>query len=74
MCLNTFEANSGIHDNKFLSIDAYDPPCPVVKGNYTKVKLTADSIDIVDIDKSSLVARVYFTLNADRELMCILNY
>lgn len=67
------EANSGIHDNKFLSIDAYDPPCPVVKGNYTKVKLTADSIDIVDIDKSSLVARVYFTLKADRELMGILN-
>ena len=66
---NIIEANSGIHDNKFLSIDAYDPPCPVVKGNYTKVKLTDSSIDIVDIDKSSIVARVYFTLKADRELM-----
>lgn len=70
---NIIEANSGIHDNKFLSIDAYDPPCPVMKGNYTKVKLTDKSIDIVDIDKSSLVARVHFTLKADGELMGILN-
>lgn len=70
---NIVEANSGIHDNKFLSIDAYDPPCPVAKGNYTKVNLTAESIDVVDIDKSSLVARVHFTLKADRELMEALN-
>ena len=70
---NIIEANSGIHDNKFLSIDAYDPPCPVVKGNYTKVKLTDASIDIVDIDKSSLVARVCFTLKANTELMAMLN-
>ena len=70
---NIIEANSGIHDNKFLSIDAYDPPCPVLKGNYTKVKLTDKSIDVVDIDKSSLVARVHFTLKADSSLMGILN-
>ena len=70
---NIIEANSGIHDNKFLSIDAYDPPCPVLKGNYTKVKLTDRSIDVVDIDKSSLVARVHFTLKADKSLMDVLN-
>ncbi|BFU25518.1 hypothetical protein EHI2019_000429400 [Entamoeba histolytica] len=46
------EANSGVHDNKCLSIDSSDPPCPVQKGMYTKVKLTDELIQITNIDKS----------------------
>lgn len=61
--------NSGIHDNKSLSIDAYDPPCPVNKGIYTKVKLTDESIDIVSIDKSTLTARIFVKLVADSTLL-----
>lgn len=52
------EANSGVHDNKCLSIDASDPPCPVQKGMYTKLKLTDESIHITNIDKSSITALV----------------
>lgn len=52
------EANSGVHDNKCLSIDASDPPCPVQKGMYTKLKLTDESIQITNIDKSSITALV----------------
>lgn len=52
------EANSGVHDNKCLSIDASDPPCPVQKGMYTKLKLTDESIHITNIDKSSITAMV----------------
>ena len=52
------EANSGVHDNKCLSIDASDPPCPVQKGMYTKLKLTDESIHITNIDKSSITAQV----------------
>lgn len=62
------EANSGIHDNKYLSIDAYDPPAPVNKGIYTKVKLTDESIDVVSIDKSNLIARVEVTMNETQGL------
>lgn len=61
---NLIEGNSGIHSNKCLSLDAYDPPCPTNKGVYTKIKLTDESIDVVDIDKSSLYARLFFRLNA----------
>ena len=50
------EANSGAHDNKCLSIDASDPPCPVQKGMYTKLKLTDESIHVTNIDKSSITA------------------
>ena len=52
------EANSGVHDNKCLSIDASDPPCPVQKGMYTKLKLTDESIHVTNIDKSSITALV----------------
>ncbi|EDR29910.1 hypothetical protein EDI_210900, partial [Entamoeba dispar SAW760] len=52
------EANSGVHDNKCLSIDSSDPPCPVQKGMYTKLKLTDESIQITNIDKSSITALV----------------
>lgn len=52
------EANSGVHDNKCLSIDASDPPCPVQKGMYTKLKLTDESIHITNIDKSSITALI----------------
>ena len=52
------QENDGRSDNKCLSIDAYDPPCPVAKGMYTKLKLTDESINIVNIDKSSITAVV----------------
>lgn len=56
------EKNSGIHDSKCLSIDSAEPPCPVTKGMYTKVKLTDDAIHITNIDKSYISMRVSFDL------------
>ena len=55
---NIIEANSGIHDNKCLSIDASDTQCPVQQGMFTKLKLTDESIHITNIDKSSITALV----------------
>ena len=63
------EGNSGIHDNKFLSLDAYNPPCPVNRGVYTTIKLTDESLDIVNIDKSAIWANVYIRLAADSDLL-----
>lgn len=65
--------NSGVHDNKSLSIDAYDPPCPVNKGIYTKVKITDESIDVVSIDKSALAVKVNLKLVAGSTLLNFLN-
>ena len=63
-----FQQNDGRSDNKCLSIDAYDPPCPVDKGMYTKLKLTDESIDIVNIDKSSITAVVRILLNINSNI------
>lgn len=56
------EKNSGNHDCKNLSIDSSDPPCPVQKGQYTKLKLTDDAIHITNIDKSYISMKVGFDL------------
>ena len=56
------EKNSGNHDCKNLSIDSSDPPCPVQKGQYTKLKLTDDVIHITNIDKSYINMKVCFDL------------
>lgn len=48
------EANGGVGDAKTLTIDACDPPCPRDHGQFTKVKITDDSIHITNIDKSSI--------------------
>lgn len=61
---NILEANSGVHDNKCLSIDAADPPCPVNRGMYTKLKLTDESVQITNIDKSSITALVSIDIKA----------
>lgn len=65
---DTIQANDGRSDNKCLSIDAYDPPCPVAKGMYTKLKLTDESINVVNIDKSSITATVRITVNTTSDL------
>lgn len=57
------EKNSGVNDNKTLTSDASDPPCPVDNNTYTKVKITDDAIHITNIDKSSLTAQVEITVN-----------
>ena len=67
------EANSGIHDNKCLSIDASDPPCPVQKGMYTKLKLTDESIQITNIDKSSITALVRIVVKPTSQFWTDLN-
>lgn len=61
------EKNSGIHDCKCLTNDAYDPPAPLPKGQFTKIKLTDDAIHITNIDKSFISARVWFELKMDFE-------
>ena len=61
------QPNDGRSDNKCLSIDAYDPPCPVAKGMYTKLKLTDESVNIINIDKSSITAVVRIVLNCHNE-------
>ena len=65
------EANSGAHDNKCLSIDASDPPCPVQKGMYTKLKLTDESIHITNIDKSSVTALVRILIKPSQQFWTI---
>ena len=58
------EKNSGIHDCKCLTTDAYNPPCPIAK-NYTTIKLTDEAVHITNIDKSFISARVSVTLSFD---------
>lgn len=57
------ERNSGVNDNKTLTSDASDPPCPIENNTYTKVKITDDAIHITNIDKSCLTAEVELTIN-----------
>lgn len=52
------ESNSGVNDNKTLTSDASDPPCPIDNNTYTKLKLTDDAIHITNIDKSHLTAEI----------------
>jgi len=56
------QKNSGVRDNKTLCIDSAEPPCPVQKGQYTKVKLTDESIMITNIDKSYISAEINLTI------------
>ena len=55
---NIVELNSGVHDNRCLSMDSTDTQCPVQNGTFTKLKLTDESIHITNIDKSSITANV----------------
>lgn len=52
------ERNSGVNDNKTLTSDAAEPPCPIYHNTYTKIKITDDAIHITNIDKSTLTAKV----------------
>lgn len=61
------EKNSGVHDCKCLTNDAFDPPCPQPRGQYTKLKVTDDAVHITNIDKSFISARVSFDLKLDFE-------
>lgn len=70
---NLIQENTGVHDNKCLSLDAYDPPCPVQKGVYTKVKITDECVDIINMDKSSISARLWFQLNFNGTVATELN-
>lgn len=56
------QKNSGIHDSKCLTIDCLEPQCPISEGTYTKIKLTDESVDVVNIDKSWISMRVKATL------------
>lgn len=60
----SIQSNDGRSDNKCLSIDAYDPPCPVAKGMYTKLKLTDESVNVINMDKSSITAVVRINVQA----------
>ena len=64
----SIQPNDGRSDNKCLSIDAYDPPCPVAKGMYTKLKLTDESVNVINMDKSSITAVVRFTVNTTTDI------
>lgn len=57
------ERNSGVNDNKTLTSDASDPPCPIENNTYTKLKITDDAIHITNIDKSSITAEVQLMIN-----------
>ena len=46
-----------------MTIDSYDPPCPVQRGTYTKLKMTDDSIQITNIDKSFISARCRYFMS-----------
>lgn len=59
---DVLEANGGINDNKTLTSDASDPPCPVNHGLFTKVKLTDEAIHITNIDKSFITCKISYTI------------
>ena len=46
------QKNSGIHDSKCLTIECLEPQCPIPEGTYTKIKLTDESVDVVNLNKS----------------------
>lgn len=52
------QKNSGIHDSKCLTINCLEPQCPIQEGTYTKIKLTDESVDVVDLDKSWISMKV----------------
>ena len=56
------EANAGVNDNKTLTVDSSDPPCPVQQNIYTKVKITDESIAITNIDKSFITCGLRFDI------------
>lgn len=59
------EGNGGVGDAKTLTIDACDPPCPRDHGQFTKVKITDDSIHITNIDKSSIAFQVMLEITPE---------
>lgn len=56
------EANGGVNDNKTLTVDSSDPPCPVQQNIYTKIKLTDEAIAITNIDKSYITCALRFDI------------
>lgn len=63
------EANGGVGDAKTLTIDACDPPCPRDHGQFTKVKITDDSIHITNIDKSSIGFQVSLQITPESDFI-----
>lgn len=59
------QKNSGIHDSKCLTIECLEPQCPIPEGTYTKVKLTDESVDVVNLDKSWISMKVQATVTLD---------
>lgn len=59
----TIKKNSGIHDNKCLVMDCLEPQCPFGADTYVKLKMTDESIDVTNIDKSWINMRISFNLN-----------
>ena len=63
------QRNSGIHDSKCLTIDCLEPQCPIPEGTYTKIKLTDESVDVVNLDKSwismKVKARLKYSMSTD---------
>jgi len=58
------EANSGVNDNKCLSINCFEPNTPIKNENYTKFKLTDSSVHITSIDKTSLHLTMVYKIKA----------
>ena len=56
------QKNSGIHDSKCLTIDCLEPQCPIPEGTYTKIKLTDESVDVVNLNKSWISMTVKATV------------
>ena len=56
------EDNDGTHDCKIITSDAYSPSCPIALPQFTKLKLTDPSVDIVNIDKG------YVEFNVDARI------
>lgn len=62
---NIVQKNSGIHDSKCLTIECLEPQCPIPEGTYTKVKLTDESVDVVNLDKSWISMKVQATVTLE---------
>lgn len=62
------QRNSGIHDSKCLTIECLEPQCPISEGTFTKIKLSDESVDVVNLNKSWISMRVRAQLSYRFEL------
>ena len=65
---NMIQRNSGVHDNRFVQADSYNPPCPTMLNGETWFVMTMVGVDVINIDKSFIQMRVQITFRVEELL------